>query len=247
MPKKSAGEPLLDMIVEQTAKDAGSDAHYLGHRERLREKMMMFGGKVLQDYELMEMILMHAIPRRDVKPLAKELIKTFGSFSAVLNAPPEEVMKISGIKKNTAILFLIIREAAVRMLKNEVSIAPVINNWDSLIAYCRIDMAQKKTEELRVLYLDVKGRLIKDEVSQNGTVNQTAVYPREIVKRALELCAVSVVMVHNHPAGDLRPSKNDIAITKMVVDALKTVNITLIDHIIVSKTGYTSFKSCGYL
>lgn len=246
---ESAQAMLLDLPMDKTvsALEKKESEHYHGHRERLRQKLLSFGGTVLQDYELMELILMQAIPRCDVKPLAKEIIKTFDSFAAALNASPDDLMKIKGVKQSTVTLFAVIREASVRMLKNQVSEAPVLSNFDTLVSYCRAAMAQRKTEALRILFLDTKNNLIKDEILQEGTINQTAIYPREIAKRALELSAVSIIMVHNHPAGDLKPSKNDLAMTKTVVKALETLNINLIDHIIVSKRGFTSFKMGGYL
>lgn len=229
------------------ANDSAAEAHYLGHRERLRQKILQFGAETLQDYELLEAILMAAIPRRDVKPLAKEILQTFGSLSAALNAKPEELTRIAGIKDSTVSLFALIREASVRMLKNQIVDAPVINSWNSLVAYCRASMSQKKIEALRVLFLDSQCRLIKDEIMQTGTINQTVVYPREVARRSMELGAMSISIVHNHPAGDLRPSKADIAMTQTLRDALKPLNITMVDHLIVSKTGFMSFKDCGYL
>lgn len=242
---------LLDILAGDMADsrdgNEASEPHYLGHRERLRQKLLALGGEALPDYELMELVLMQAIPRKDVKPLAKEMLRVFGSFAGALTAEPEELKAVSGIKDATVALFAVIREAAVRMLKNQASEAPVINNWDAIISYCRAAMGRKKIEIFRVLFLDSKNRLIRDEVLQEGTVNQTMIYPREIVKRALELSAVSLIMVHNHPAGDLKPSKNDVIMTKAVEDALRTINITLLDHLIVAKSGYVSFKERGYL
>lgn len=238
-------EQILDIIIDQP--DEKNGAHYLGHRNRLRQKVLTFGADTLQDYELLEFLLTFVIPRRDVKPLAKELIDFFGSFADVIEASPEELKRIKGIKDNAAALIAAVRGCAVRLAKNRISSDPVIKDWDSLIKYCKIDMAQKKTECLRIIFLDSRSRLIKDEVIQKGSVNQTPVYPREIAKRALELGASSIVMVHNHPAGDLRPSKNDITMTKAVINALTSLDIALIDHLIISKTGHVSFKACGYL
>lgn len=245
-------EPLLDLIAETAdvsgdLSDTDGTAHYLGHRERLRRKVVAFGVDVLQDYELLEFLLMYAIPRRDVKPLAKELIGRFGSFSAALNASPDELKRVKGVKDGAAALLSAVRGSAVRLAKYEISSAPVIKDWKSLIDYCRVDMGQKKTECLRVLFLDARGRLIRDEILQKGSVSQTPVYPREIAKRALDLSASSVIMVHNHPAGDLRPSKNDAVMTKAVADALAVLDIALIDHLIITKSGYVSLKDCGYL
>lgn len=235
------------LLEDVSEKKDEKDPHYLGHRERLRQKFLAVGGEALPDYELMELVLMQAIPRKDVKPLAKDVIREFGSFADAITASPEELMKINGIKETTAVFLAVIKEAAVRMLKNQVLEAPVINNWDAIVSYCRAAMGRKKVEIFRVLFLDSKNRLIKDEILQEGTVNQTMVYPREIAKRALELSAVSIIMVHNHPAGDLKPSKNDVIMTNSVADALHTINVNLIDHLIVAKSGYVSFKERGYL
>ncbi len=234
-------------MADLPTNDAAPEAHYLGHRERLRQKILQFGAETLQDYELLEAILMAAIPRRDVKPLAKEILQTFGSLSAALNAKPEELTRIGGIKDSTVALFALVREASIRMLKNQIVDTPVINSWNALIAYCRASMGQKKIEALRILFLDSQSRLIKDEIMQTGTINQTVVYPREVARRSMELGALSIIVVHNHPAGDLRPSKADITMTQTLRDALKPLNITLVDHLIVSKTGFMSFKDCGYL
>ncbi len=243
MPKNSDAPQLLDIIV----KDEDREPHYLGHRDRLRSKALTFGPDTLQDYELLELLLTFAIPRRDVKPLAKEMIQKFGSFADVMEASAEELKHIKGIKDNTAALIVAVRGSAVRLAKNRISSAPIIKDWDSLIKYCKIDMGQKKTECLRIIFLDSRSRLIKDEIVQKGSVSQTPVYPREIARRALELGASSIVMVHNHPAGDLRPSKNDIVMTKAVLNTLETLDIGLIDHLIISKNGHVSFKACGYL
>lgn len=245
MTKDSDDTLLLDMIVErQTGKEK---PHYSGHRDRLRRKVLTFGAETLPDYELLEFLLTFAIPRRDVKPLAKEMIAAFDSFAGVMNASPEELARVKGVKDTTAALIAAIRNCAVRLAKNSISDAPVLADWNAVIAYCKIDMGQKKTECLRILFLDSRGRLIKDEIVQKGSVNQTPVFPREIAKRALELEASSIIMVHNHPAGDLRPSKNDVVMTKAVQNALASLDILLLDHLIVSKNGHVSFKACGYL
>lgn len=245
MPKNSDETGLLDLIINRPAEQ--KSAHYLGHRDRLRQKALTFGPDTLQDYELLELLLTFAIPRKDVKPLAKEMIEIFGSFADVMEASAEELKRIKGIKDNAAALITVVRGCAVRLAKNRISSGPVIKDWDSLIKYCKIDMGQKKTECLRIIFLDSRSRLIKDEIVQKGSVNQTPVYPREIARRALELGASSIVMVHNHPAGDLRPSRNDIVMTKAVLNTLESLEIALIDHLIISKTGYVSFKACGYL
>ena len=233
--------------VEKAQEEHPLSPHYLGHRDRLKQKLVTFGASSFQDYELLEILLMYAIPRKDVKPLAKKLIDFFGSFEAALNASAVELKQIPGIKDNTAALISTVRECALRMMKNKFSIAPIISDWKALIEYCQLDMGQKKNECLRVIFLNARNQLIKDEILQQGTISETPVYPREIAKRALELGASSLVMVHNHPAGNMRPSQNDIKMTKAVQDALNALEIDLIDHIIVSKSGHISFKACGFL
>lgn len=245
MADRSDEETLLNAARPQT--ESEPPAHYLGHRERLKQKILTFGFNVLQDYELLEMLLIYAIPRKDVKPLAKELIRFFGSFAAVLNASPEELKHVKGVKENTAALIVTARGCALRLAKNQFETGPVIKDWKSLIEYCKIDMGQRKNECLRIIFLNARSRLIKDEILQQGTICQTPVYPREIAKRSLELGAASIVMIHNHPACDMRPSKSDIQITKNVQNALAALDISLIDHLIISKTGYFSFKEYGFL
>lgn len=246
MTNSSVSEPILDMIIRSSDKTETA-ASYLGHRDRLKNKVLTFGSDVLQDYELLELLLTYSIPRKDVKPLAKELISVFGSFAAVLNASPEELKQVKGIKDSSSVLIAAVHSAALRIAKNQFSNGPVIKDWNALIEYCKIDMGQKKNECLRVIFLDARSRLIKDEILQKGSINQTPVYPREIAKRALDLGAASIVMVHNHPACDMRPSKNDIKMTETVKKALTALDIELIDHIIISKTGHFSFKACGFL
>lgn len=247
MSKNSDTEPLLEALIAPSKKEDAPAADYLGHRDRLKQKALTFGCDVLQDYELLEMLLTYSIPRKDVKPLAKELIRSFGSFASVFNASPEELKQIKGVKDNTAALIAAIRSSALRLAKSQFSSGSVIKDWKALIEYCKIDMGQKKSECLRIIFLDTRNQLIKDEILQKGSISQTPVYPREIAKRALELGASSIVMVHNHPACDMRPSKSDIQMTNAVQNALAALNINLIDHLIISKSGHLSFKDCGFL
>ena len=246
MTDRFSSEPLLDIIAE-SRDESETDLYYLGHRDRLKKKVMTFGSDTLQDYELLELLLTYAIPRKDVKPLAKELIRSFGSLAAVVTASHEELKRIKGIKDSSAVLISSVRSMALRIAKSRFDSGSVIKDWNALLEYCQIDMGQKKNECLRIIFLDARNQLIKDEILQNGTINQTPVYPREIAKRALELGAASIVMVHNHPAGDMRPSKNDIQMTKAVQKALTVLDINLIDHVIISKSGHISFKACGFL
>ncbi len=218
-----------------------------GHRERLREKLFSAGGETLYDYELLELLLMAAIPRKDVKPLAKSLIAKFGDLPGVFTATPEELIEIDGIKETTAAIIKTVQQCAIRMLKIKASSAPIIDSWEKIIDYCRITIGCNKEESLRIIFLDYKNRMITDEQQNKGTINHTPLYPREVLKRALELRAASVILVHNHPSGDVNPSKDDISMTAQLKQALLALNIVLHDHIIVSQSGYFSFRNAGFL
>jgi len=212
--------------------------HYLGHRARLRQKLMQNGDTALADYEILELLLALVIPRRDVKELAKNLLKKFGSLGKVLAASEHELQAIDGVKESCAAMFKVVRAAHLRSLQGEIKNASsVINSWAALIDYCRVTFGTLKVEEFHTLFLDTKFKLMADEVAQTGTVDKAAVYPREIVKRALELGARSVILVHNHPSGDTQPSKEDIETTKKIREALALVNVTLHDHLIIGTLG----------
>ena len=204
--------------------------HYLGHRERLRERFLQ-APEALPDYEILELLLASVLPRKDVKPMAKAMIDRWGSFADVLSADIEDLEDTKGLGRSSATILKVVREAAIRLAKAPVSAA----------------MASLRTEHFRLLFLDRKNTLIRDEVQQQGTVDHTPLYPREVVRRALTLHASSVIMVHNHPTGDPAPSKADIEMTRLVRDALKTVNITLLDHLIIGRKGHSSFKSMSLL
>lgn len=221
--------------------------HYLGHRERQRQKLISGGGSAFSDYELLEYLLMTAIPRRDVKPLAKDLIARFSSLAGVFAASPDELMRVKGIKESAASLIVAVREAAVRMGRDDLADEPVLNNWDAVVRYCKTAFGRNKVELFAVLFLDTKKKLIKAQVLQEGTIDRTSVYPRELVKKCLDSGAASVIIVHNHPTGDLTPSRNDLELTKTIENALNAVDIELIDHLIVSKRGHFSFKAKKYL
>ncbi len=220
-----------------------------GHRQRIREKFLNNGGSALADYEILEAYLTIAIPRRDVKPLAKQLIAKFGSFAEVINAKNEDLLSVSGVGENTLFALKIVSEAARRMswemLKDKD--APVIADMDALIDYCRMAMAYQDVEEFRLIYLNGKNRVIAEVTQQKGTINHVAIHPREVVKSALDNHASAVIMVHNHPTGDTTPSRADIDMTKKVNEALSAVNIQLHDHVIVSKYGCYSFRSAGLI
>jgi DNA repair protein RadC len=221
--------------------------HYHGHRQRLRERFMSAGGGGLPDYELLELLLFHAIPRVDVKPLAKELLARFGGLAAVLSAPPERLAEFEEVTHHVIVLLKAVREAGERLARSEVMEGPVIGSWDRLIDYCRASMAHAEIEQFRLLFLDRKNRLIADEVQQKGTVDHTPVYPREVVKRALELNATAIILVHNHPSGDPTPSQGDIAMTREVAEACQKLGIALHDHVIVAKGGHASLKNLGLI
>lgn len=221
--------------------------HYHGHRDRLRERFLTGGPDALADYELLELVLFMAIPRRDVKPLAKELLARFGNFPGVLNAPVSELKKFSGLSDTSITALKAIQASAHRMMKQEIMQKPILNSWSRLIDYCAATMAHETRESFRILFLNKKNELIADEIQQTGTVDHTPAYPREIMKRALELGATALILCHNHPSGDPQPSQADVDMTNAIVDAGKTFNIVIHDHIIVSKNGTSSFKTMGLL
>lgn len=221
--------------------------HYHGHRQRLRERFLKAGAEALADYELMEMVLFMANARGDVKPLAKALIDRFGSFADAIAAPPERLAEVPGIGDSGITSLKVIEAAALRLAQQRVLNRPTLSSWQALLDYCHASMAYNKTEQFRILFLDRKNTLIADEVQQQGTVDHTPVYPREVVKRALDLGASAIIMVHNHPSGDPTPSTADIDMTRQVAAAAKGLGISLHDHIVVGRGGNASFKSLGLL
>jgi len=216
--------------------------HYHGHRMRLRERFRGAGADALSDYELLEMVLFRALPRGDVKPLAKSLIKKFGSFAEVVHAPPTRLREIDGVGEATITELKLIAAAASRVAKGQVQQRTMLSSWNEVIDYCRTSMAFADKEQFRILFLDKRNQLISDEVQQVGTVDHTPVYPREVIKRALELSATAIVLVHNHPSGDPTPSSADIHMTKAIIDIAKPLGIAVHDHIIVGKNGHASMK-----
>lgn len=227
-------------------KDAGKP-HYAGHRQRLRQRFREGGADALPDYELLELVLFRALPRRDTKPLAKALLQAFGSFAEVLNAPAERLREIEGIGEAVVTELKLVRAAALRLAKAEIMERPVLGSWQAVLEYCRASMGFESKEQFRILFLDKANRIIADEVQQQGTVDHTPVYVREIVKRALEVSATAIILVHNHPSGDPTPSRADIEMTKQIVDAAKNLNIKVHDHIIVAKQGHASFRGLGLI
>ncbi|WP_374631006.1 DNA repair protein RadC [Ferrovibrio sp.] len=226
------------------AKGQAAKPHHHGHRERLRERFVQTAGTGMPDYEILELLLFGTIPRRDVKPIAKELLRIFGGIGPLLSAEPEQLHR-AGCSEATIAMLKATREAGLRLLKGEVMQRNAISSWQALLDYCHAAMQHNPTEQFRILFLDRKNVVIADEEQQRGTVDHTPVYPREVVRRALELQASAVILVHNHPSGDPTPSKADIDMTRQVRDAAKTVGITLHDHVIVGRHGHVSFKGQG--
>jgi DNA repair protein RadC len=216
--------------------------HYHGHRERLRARFRAAGSEAIADYELLELILFRTLPRRDVKPLAKALLSRFGSFAEVIAAPPHLLEEVAGMGEAAITDFKIVQAAASRLARGEVKRRPVLSSWPIVLDYCRTKMAFADKEYFRVLFLDKRNQLIADEQLGEGTVDHTPVYPREIVKRALELSATAIILVHNHPSGDPTPSRADIQMTQAIIDIAKPLGIAVHDHIIVGRDGHASLK-----
>jgi DNA repair protein RadC len=216
--------------------------HFVGHRERLKERFRDGGGAGLRDYELLELLLFQAIPRRDTKPVAKALLERFGSFSEVLAAPEALLMEIPGVGESVAGYLNLMQAVAARFARDRVSAKPLLDSWAAVIDYCRAAMAYEPVEQFRILFLDRKNVLIADEVQGVGTIDHTPVYPREVVKRALELSATAIILIHNHPSGDPTPSRADIQMTKQLIDTATPLGIAIHDHIIVGKAGHASLK-----
>jgi DNA repair protein RadC len=221
--------------------------HYLGHRQRLRERFLSGGADALPDYELLELLLFLSIPQRDTKPLAKKLIERFGSFADVIAAHPDRLREVDGVKDATVAALKTVEASALRLAKGQVMKRTALSSWDALLDYCSAAMAREQTEQFRILYLDRKNGLIKDEVHQRGTVDHTPVYPREVVKRALELSASAIILVHNHPSGDPTPSRADILMTREIAAAAKALKIEVHDHLVIGRGKHASFKALGLL
>jgi DNA repair protein RadC len=231
-------EPSSDGLAEASAIDLKA-----GHRERVRERFIKVGGEAFTDVELLEAVLHLAIPRRDTKDIAKLLLKRFGSFSAVLAAPRAQLESFDGLGETSITSLKVILTAAQRFARDKVDREmPILSSWSQLIDYCRSAMAFEDVEQFRILFLDKKNRLIADEVQQRGTVDHTPVYPREVIKRTLELSATALILVHNHPSGDPSPSSADVQMTRQIVDVAKPLGVTVHDHIIIGKSGHASMK-----
>jgi len=247
----------LDVLTPTTQRDptprrTGGDLPFPstgphGHRGRLRDKLLDRGPEALADYEMLEMLLFFAMPKGDTKPLAKALINRFGSFAAVLSAPQQELVETRGLGPHSVAALKLVQASALRLAKAEVMERPVLNNWDRLMEYLNAVLAREKIEQFRILFLDTRNRLIADEAQARGTVNHTPVYPREVVKRALELHATALILVHNHPSGDPTPSRDDIAMTAEIKQATAVLNVVLHDHLIIGNGRYLSFRREGLL
>jgi len=230
------------MTEDERPEGLSEAPHYLGHRERLRERFVKAGADALADYEILELILFRATPRRDVKPLAKSLLQRFGSLAETIAAPVNRLTEVKGLGDAAALEIKIVEAAAKRFAKSAVASRPILSSWATLLDYCRTAMAFAEKENFRILFLDKRNSLIADELQQTGTVDHTPVYPREVVKRALELSATAVILVHNHPSGDPKPSAADIRMTSDIINIAAPLGIKVHDHIIVGRDGHASFR-----
>ena len=231
----------------QAARAPKSKPHYLGHRDRLRERALAGGLAALPDYEVLELHLFRSIPRGDVKPLAKQLLARFGSLGAVLGADAEALKQVRGVGEAVALDLRLVHETALRASREQVARRPVISSWSALLAYVKAALAHEPREQVRILFLDKKNQLIADEVVGRGTVDHAPLYPREVMRRALELSASAIILVHNHPSGDPAPSAADVELTRQVADAGRALRIAVHDHLVVGRDGVASFKALGLL
>ena len=221
--------------------------HYHGHRDRLRERFAKGGPEALADYELLELYLFNSIRQGDVKPTAKALIEKFGSFAEAIAAPVERLVEVKGVGPKTALDLQIIKAAATKLGQESILGRPILSSWTALLDYCRSAMQFEGKEQFRVLFLDRKNRLIADEVLGQGTIDRAPVYPREIIKRALELDSTALILTHNHPSGDPTPSQSDIDMTKEIVQACKSIRVSVHDHLIIGRENIASFKTLGLM
>jgi DNA repair protein RadC len=244
-----ASLPLFDAEeVDLTPLPPGRLPSYIrDHRKRLRTRFMTGGAAALPDYEMLELVLFRANARQDMKPLAHNLLETFGDFNGVLTAPVERLLAVSGVGEAVICELKLIEAAAQRLARARIMQKQVLTSWDALLDYCHMTMSHRETEQFRVLYLDRKNVLIEDEEQGKGTVDHVPVYPREVVKRALQVNASALILVHNHPSGDPTPSPADIEMTLQIEVAAKALGITLHDHIIIGKSRELSFRADGYL
>jgi DNA repair protein RadC len=241
-PRLSEEPDLLGAAPEEASSALGAD----GHRRRIRERFLKAGPEALADHEMLEVILF-TVPRCDTKQRARDLLARFGSFARVIAAPVPDLLAVDGVGEAAAVMLKLVHAAAVRLISAEVVGKPVLSNWDRLMAYLNAELSRELVEQFRVLYLDNRNRLLADEAQQRGTVNHTPVYPREVAKRALELHATALIVVHNHPSGDPTPSSDDIAMTQQIKAAAEALSIVLHDHVIVGNGRWLSFHQEGLL
>jgi len=225
------------------SRDAAGKPHFEGHRERLRERFSKGGADALPDYELVELVLFRVFPRGDTKPLARALIDRFGNFAEVVSAPPEVLREVEGVGERVVQELKLIQAAALRLSQHRMIGRTALSSWTAVLDYCHAAMAYENKEQFRILFLDRKNVLIADEVQQKGTIDHTPVYPREVIKRALDLSATAIVLVHNHPSGDPTPSRADIDMTRRIIEAAERLNIVVHDHIIIGRGGHASFRA----
>lgn len=229
------------------APDSQDPARKAGHRDRMRQRLLEGGADGFHDYELLEYVLGLAIPRQDVKPLAKELLVQFGDLPTLLAASPGELMRLKGVGESVASALKFVEALSVRQLQRKALDRPLLSSFDAVTDYLHARLAHELTEEFRVLFLDNRNNLIRDERMGEGTVNQAPAYPREIVKRALELSATAIILVHNHPSGDATPSRDDIQLTRAIIEAAKAVGVQVHDHLVIARTGHVSMRGQGLL
>ncbi|MEM6738512.1 MAG: DNA repair protein RadC [Pseudomonadota bacterium] len=250
LPLFGGDEALPDPLPEApklSGRRAAPPSYIRDHRQRLRERFLAGGANALPDYEMLELVLFRAIPRQDVKPLARRLIDHFGDFNRVLSAPSPRLMEVDGVGDAVLCELKIVEAAAHRLARARILDRNVISSWEAVLDYCRTAMAHRDTEQFRVLYLDRKNTLVADEAQSDGTVDHVPVYPREVMKRALELNASALILVHNHPSGDPSPSEADIDMTRKIEAAADALGLTLHDHLIVGKSREISLRGEGYL
>ena len=242
---------IVDMFGSESKKPEEEKPHHLGHRKRLKERFLKSlktnKADSIPDYEILEMLLFSAYPRVDTKPIAKDLIDRFGSIAGVFAADTDTLEKTEKLPASTIFAIKIINESALRLLKSKVVEKPILQSWKALLDYCQAAMGSAQKEHFRIIFLDKKNKIIADEVQGEGTVDQTPVYPREVIKRALELGASAIILAHNHPSGDASPSKNDIELTEQIEAGLKAVDIKLHDHLIIAGNKHFSFAGQGLL
>jgi DNA repair protein RadC len=244
------GMPVAAPAGDDRARKAGQDeakARKAGHRDRMRQRLLEGDAEGFHDYELLEYLLALAIPRQDVKPLAKELLAQFGDLPTLVAASPGEVMRVKGAGESVAAALAFVGALSVRQLQRKALDRPLLSSFDAVTDYLHARLAHAATEQFRVLFLDNRNRLVRDELFGDGTVNQAPAYPREIVKRALELSAAAIILVHNHPSGEPAPSRDDIQLTRAIADAAKAVGVQLHDHLVIARSGHTSFRAQGLL